>query len=106
MMLYKDGVVHVGLNWRMRKVAKIVEEIWTLHGQDAVMTSGMDGKHSEGSWHYYGCASDFRTRYFSKEEAAAVATELSAALGNPYQVVLHPDSHIHVEFDPVAFGMG
>lgn len=107
-MIYKEGVMRHGLHWRMRKVEQEVDRIWREHGQDAVMTSGVDSTHGAWSWHYYGCAADFRTRYFSMDEGAEVATELAAALKiiHPaYQVVLHPDSHIHVEFDQaVALG--
>jgi hypothetical protein len=91
----------------MRKVEKLVDAVWQEHGQpEGTMTAGLDGEHSQWSWHHYGCAADFRTRYFSTDEAADVATELSSRLGHPYQVVLHAGSHIHVEFDPVAFGIG
>lgn len=101
-MKYKDGVIHLGRVPQMRAVDKHVDEIWAAHDQEAVMTAGLDGKHSEWSWHKYGCASDYRTRYFSRDEAAEVAAELSAALrplDRRYQVVLHAGSHIHVEWD-------
>ena len=105
-MIYKEGVIRRGLHWRMRKVEKLVDAVWLAHGQAAVMTAGLDGDHSEWSWHYYGCAADFRTNYFTQDEAAEVATELAEKLGHPYQVILHPGSHIHIEFDPVAFNIG
>lgn len=104
-MKYKDGVVRRGLHWRMRKVEKEVDKLWSEYGQDAVMTAGLDGDHSTWSWHYYGCAADFRTNYFADDIAEAVATELQDRLGAPYQVVYHEGSHVHVEFDPVAFDM-
>lgn len=107
-MIYKKGVVRHGLHWRMRFVEQQVDEIWKVQGEEAVMTSGVDGKHGTWSWHYYGCAADFRTRYFEREQAALVADALSAALRmrhNGYQVILHAGSHIHVEFDPDHAGM-
>jgi len=107
-MRYKEGAVRHGLHWRMRFVEQEVDRIWDAHGQEAWLTSGVDGKHGEWSWHYYGCAADFRTRYFENDEAATVADELSAALRvrhHGYQVILHAGSHIHVEFDPDHAGM-
>ena len=105
-MKYKEGVIRRGVHWRMRIVEKTVDEIWQRHGQpEGTMTAGLDGDHSAWSWHYYGCAEDFRTRYWDKDEAAEVAAELAKALRiiHPaYQVVLHPGSHIHVEFDQVV----
>ena len=101
-MIYKDGVIRHGLNWRMRLVEQKVDQIWAEHGQEAVMTSGVNGKHGEWSWHYYGSACDFRTRYFDADEAAIVATELAHALrvfDLRYQVILHAGSHIHVEYE-------
>ena len=104
-MKYEEGVVRHGLHWRMRKVEKIVNMIWATWGQEAVMTSGVNGKHGEWSWHYYGCAADFRTSYFNPSDVPSIANQLRRELGAPYQVVLHEGSHVHVEFDPVAFGM-
>lgn len=104
-MKYKEGVIRAGLHWRMRRVEQEVDMLWALRGQEAWMTSGLDGKHGEWSWHYYGCAADFRTRYFSRDVAAEVATALQHILRQihpAYQVVLHPGSHIHVEFDQVV----
>ena len=109
-MIYKEGVIHKGLHWRMRRVEQTVDEIWQKHAQpEGTMTAGLDGKHSKWSWHNYGCAADFRTRYWDRDEAADVSSELAKALKviHPaYQVVLHPGSHIHVEFDQaVATGV-
>lgn len=111
-MIYKDGVVRHGLHWRMRLVEQIADVVWDGFGQKCVMTSGLDGKHSQWSWHYYGCAVDLRTSYFNDEVAKEVADKLRRALATAdvrYQIVLHPHEyngiemvapgHIHVEFD-------
>ena len=73
--------------------------IWERHGQELVITSGTDGKHSEGSLHYSGLALDFRTRYFGADQVVEVAADLRKALGVDYDVVIEP-SHIHCEYDP------
>ena len=104
-MIYKEGVIHLGRVPQMRAVDQHVDEVLAAHNELAVMTAGLDGKHSEWSLHKYGCASDYRTRYFSRDEAAEVASELSAVLkpiDRRYQVVLHAGSHIHVEWDMYA----
>ena len=103
-MKYKEGVIRKGLHPAMRRVEKIVDEIWPMFGVEAVMTSGLDGDHSQWSWHHYGCAADFRTRDLIPPHVHMVAAALRDRLGVPYQVVIE-DDHIHVEFDPEAYGM-
>jgi len=98
-MKIKKGVIIPGLKIRMRTVLIHAERIWEKHGQELVVTAGLDGVHSAGSLHYYGLALDFRTRYFDKTVATSVANELRRILGADYQVVKHK-SHIHVEYDP------
>jgi len=98
-MLLKDGVVLAGLDIRMRPVLIFADAIWHDYGQELVVTSGLDGVHSSSSLHYYGLALDFRTHYFSPEEALAVSADLQECLGADFDVVLH-STHIHVEFDP------
>lgn len=103
-MQYKDGVISYGLHWSMRHVEQVVDEVWLRHGRDAVMTSGLDGDHGKWSWHYYGCAADFRTRYFTDSEIQEIADELRSKLTAPYQVVVEA-THIHIEMDPVSTNM-
>lgn len=100
-MQIKDGVILAGLNPNMRFVLITADDIWRNHGQELVVTSGLDGCHSAWSWHYYGCALDFRTRYFgSHRERQDVANELQAALkkkSSLYGVVLE-SNHIHTQY--------
>lgn len=67
-MQIKSGVVMSGLRLCMRPVLIFADEIWRKHDQELVITSALDGVHSAGSFHYYGFAVDFRTRYFSDVE--------------------------------------
>lgn len=97
-MKIKQGANISGIKIEMRHVLVAAEMIWRHHGQELVVTSGLDGTHSAGSLHYYGYALDLRTRYFTGAEQASVANALRAALGGSYDVVSHA-SHIHVEFD-------
>jgi hypothetical protein len=97
----KDGVSLHGLHYKMRIALKKADSIWRLHGQELVVTSACDGKHSKWSWHYFGCAVDLRTNYFeSGTEIVVVAEKLRRALGPGYEVVVHHGSHMHVEYDP------
>lgn len=96
-MKVKEGVKLEGLQPVMRPVLRSAESIWKDMGRSegVTVTSTTDGVHSAGSWHYYGYAVDFRTRYFSEEEAKAVAVTLEYDLPD-YDIVLH-STHIHVE---------
>lgn len=82
----------------MRDVFKNAERIWLSYGQECVVTAGLDGKHSAGSYHYFGRAVDLRTRYFSTAEKQLVVDELRASLPNDYFVLLE-STHIHVQYN-------
>ncbi len=98
-MKIKDGANIHGLDIHMRPVLIEADRIWKNNGQEAVVTSGLDGVHSAGSLHYYGRAVDFRTRYFDELHKRKVAKLLREALGGSYDVIEH-STHIHVEYDP------
>ena len=97
-MKIKQGANISGIKIEMRPVLVAAEMIWRHHGQELVVTSGLDGTHSAGSLHYYGYALDLRSNYFTGTEKASAVNALRAALGGDYDVVSHP-THIHVEFD-------
>ena len=96
-MILKDGATIAGLHPVMRKALREAEAIWRDLGHDegVTVTSGLDGVHSAGSWHYYGLAVDFRTRYFD-DSGAEAAARLRAEIGDDFDIV-HHSSHIHVE---------
>ena len=100
-MKIKDGVDLKGLNIVMRIVLISADLVWRKHGQELVVTSGLDGDHSAGSLHYFGYALDFRTRYFDNLSLISVRNDLQAELDKydegGYVVLLESD-HIHVEF--------
>ena len=100
MVRCKDGVCLFGLQYEMRPVLIAADHIWARHGQELVITSTWEGDaHSARSYHYYGYAVDLRTRYFGADQEKVVADELRYKLPEVYDVVLHPNSHIHVEYD-------
>jgi len=104
-MNIKPGASLQGLHISMRKVLIHADSIWKAHGIEGgvTITSGTDGTHGAGSWHYYGLAVDLRTRDLIAAGISVpdVAKELDEALGNGYDV-LNEGNHIHVEADAVA----
>lgn len=98
-MKIKAGVNVQGLNITMQKVMKSVELIYKRHNQESVITSGMDGTHSAGSFHYFGMALDYRTRFFENDaESIQVAKEIQEELGPQYTVLFETD-HIHIQYN-------
>lgn len=108
-MRIKSGASIQGLDIRMRPVLIAADAVWKHHGQELVVTAGLDGEHSAGSLHYYGRAVDFRTNYFDPNVVPQVVDDLREELKRvlawskqphtDYDVVLEK-THIHVEYDP------
>lgn len=76
---------------------QIVEPILKEHGQELIITSMMDGEHSDMSLHYTGLAVDLRI--WDIQNPHLCVDKMQKALGDNYDVVLE-DTHIHMEFDP------
>jgi len=84
----------------MRKVLLAAGRIFWKYGDNKVtVTSGTDGAHGIGSYHYYGYALDLRTWAFSDDVKKLVLSDMKKELGEDYDVILHGDSHLHIEFD-------
>ena len=94
-----DHVILAGLNEVMRPALIAANDIWLGHGEELVVTCGLNGVHSARSLHYYGKALDFRCRYFAPNVQVVVAHELRDSLPDAFDVVFEGD-HIHVEYDP------
>lgn len=97
-MQIKEGVQMAGLQIEMRKVLKAADKIWRQYGEELVITSALDGTHSAGSYHYFGYALDFRSRYFRAEIKSAVTSMLQMVLGSKYTVI-NETTHIHVQYN-------
>ncbi len=74
----------------------IIKPILLEHGQELVVTSVSDGKHSRNSKHYIGQAFDIRTWNLDDREEAT--REIQDALGDEFYVKLETD-HIHIQFN-------
>ena len=98
-MKIKSGVNPFGVRNEITIALLVADGVWRDNGQELVVTSLNDSKHSRESLHYAGAAADLRTRYFSNPES--VAQQLREALGNnpDYDVVVEKD-HIHLEHQP------
>ena len=94
-MKFKDGVVWENMHPKVVNNMDGVDAVFQKFGIEAVITSGRDGKHMEGSKHYEGKAFDLRTFHVIDR----VAELLRMYLGKEFDVIVEKD-HIHVEFDP------
>jgi hypothetical protein len=72
-------------------------------GDGAIITSGNDSVHKEGSKHYEGKALDFRTHNWPASTKQQVFRDVKAALGPTFFVDLEdsglPNEHLHVQFN-------
>jgi hypothetical protein len=98
MLSIKQGVDLTGVQSEMTIASLIVYGIFDKHGSPSVITSGRDGHHRTNV-HYLGYALDFRTRHMNPDSLPQIQSEIAAALGPQFDVVLE-DDHLHVEFDP------
>ena len=98
-MKFKQGVNPFGIKSELLLALTVADSVWARNGQELVITSLNDGKHSQTSLHYAGCAADLRIWNFT--DVDAVAEILREDLGrNPdFDVVVETD-HIHLEYQP------
>ena len=75
-----------------------VEMVYKDIGAPCILTSGMDGTHSEGSLHYRGLAWDFRI--WNVKDVPDLVKRLKKALDPMYYDVVLEGDHIHLEYDP------
>jgi len=96
-MKIKNGVNLLGIRPEIIIGVLVADSILPYYGQDAVITSAVDGKHKRASAHASGRAVDLRIWDLQDKEYAV--TQLSEALGDEFDVILESD-HIHMEYDP------
>jgi hypothetical protein len=98
----KEGASLRGLQLLMRPVLIEAERIFGSFGLPCVVTSGLDGTHSSGSYHYYGYALDFRSSHIrSKTDKSKILALLKEKLGPKYLVILEAEGtdneHYHID---------
>ncbi len=75
-------------------------------GPTPVITSGNDGRHSQGSLHFSNLAIDLRTNNISDSLSQSIADDLARRLGPDFDVLFErfpsnpANDHIHIEYDP------
>ena len=78
---------------------QVAAEVYREVGAEFVITSVNDSKHMTNSLHYSGYAFDCRIWTLEEDMRQSVTNDISAALGEDFDVVLESD-HIHLEWDP------
>ena len=95
----KDDTVNIwGLKVEMKPALALADKILERFDRELVVTSGRDGIHSPGSYHYYGYAVDIRSREITYDQKYYMCQEMRKRLGEYYDVVAHK-THIHIEYD-------
>ena len=97
-MKIKAGVQVGGLQPEMTLALITVHGILMKHGQELVITSATDSKHSNKSRHYIGYGLDLRSRDVPEGDRDQVAKEMGSALGFEYYVAFEVD-HFHIQFN-------
>jgi hypothetical protein len=98
-MKIKPGVRITGLRPEMVLAATIADSVYKKYGQELVITSAIEGKHSKTSRHYLGFAIDTRTHYFTENEIPNVQRDLVESLGDDFYIQ-YEGNHFHIQFSP------
>lgn len=99
-MFLKDDSVNIqGIRPELLFAILVTNDIYKKFGQELVITSLNDSKHSKTSLHYAGCAFDARIFYFDDSEYSQVAAAIKTRLGIDYDVIIEKD-HLHIEYQP------
>lgn len=100
-MIIKQGVIMAGLHPIYRFVLPVLEQVYKNYNADLVITSGLDGKHSAGSKHYYGYAIDIRIKNIQVDKWEEITKQIRETLGCCFKVILESSvagaEHIHLE---------
>ena len=97
-MKFKEGVVWRNFKPDIWLAIVAAAEIYVIYGSELIITSGNDGKHMDGSFHYTDLAFDARTRHLLGSLIPVIGQRLKEELGVNYDVIIEKD-HIHVEYD-------
>ena len=99
-MIFKDSTIGLqSLKPQLLLALIIVDQIMKENGQQAVITSLNDAKHSKTSIHYNGGAVDLRSRFFNAPEL--ILGLCKEALGhNPDLDIIYEGNHFHLEYQP------
>jgi len=103
-VLTKQGAWIAEINDWFLDLLQCLDEVWSRWGDTPTITSGGDGKHMEGSYHYINRAWDIRVwgLHNPQTEADQLRDRLNET-GNEWRVLYgdeHHKDHMHVEVHP------
>ncbi len=97
-MRIKDSSVKIqGISTELLFALIVADQVYKETGQELVITSLNDGKHSVTSLHYSGNAGDVRIYRDGKDQQRR--DMIKERLGIDYDVILE-GNHIHIEYQP------
>lgn len=97
-MRIKDSSVKIqGISTELLFALLVSDQVYQETGQELVITSLNDGKHSVTSLHYSGNAADIRIYRDGKDQQRR--DMIKERLGIDYDVILE-SNHIHIEYQP------
>ena len=96
--MIKQGVRLIGLQPQMVLAYTLIRPLLESYGQEAVITSISDGKHSKTSRHYVGLGMDIRTRDLEPADIPAVVDGIVKLLGSEFYVAFETN-HIHIQWN-------
>ena len=99
MLILKPDVRITGLRPEIVLALLVAERAYAEIGCELVLTSGVEGAHSPGSFHYAGSAVDSRTLNVPADKLKPLVEKIRSALGPDFDVVLE-SNHLHIEFQP------
>lgn len=98
-MRFKEGIKIQGISPELMLGLIVANDVYRHNGQILTITSILDGKHSNTSLHYTGCAADLRISDVSKSKISIIKAQLEDSLTADFDVILEP-THIHLEYQP------
>ena len=104
-MRLKDSTIGLqALKPQLILALMIIDQVMKQFGQEAMITSLNDGRHSKTSLHYDGGGCDLRAKWFDNPQAVLETCE--QALGNnpDFDIILEgagtTNEHFHLEYQP------
>ena len=80
-MRIKPGVRIHGIRPEIVLAILVAHDLWLESGEDLIITSVIEGRHSSGSLHYVGAAFDLRTTGMGSDIRDKLALKLRENLG-------------------------
>lgn len=104
-MIFKDDTIGLqSLKPQILLALVIVDQTMKKFGQEAMITSLNDGKHSRTSLHYDGGGVDIRSQWFDEPKDVLEACLKALGYSDDIDMILEnadePNEHFHLEYQP------